>query len=109
MKKEKQTKKEEQALLNPSNRKDKGVALRILPNRKNSFGFRNSVLLRREAMIKAQIRDSLRASYANRFSSKNEPRTERPMNNKKLKKIRTTYRKCILLSQQIEEREKKGK
>jgi len=68
--------------------------------------WRNLEQERQEAMRKADIKDSLRASYANRFSSKNEPR-ERPMDNKKLKKIKSTYRKCIILSHQIEERQKK--
>lgn len=68
--------------------------------------WRNLEQERQEAMRKADIKDSFRASYANRFSSKNEPR-ERPMNTRKLKKIKSTYRKCIILSHQIEERQKK--
>jgi hypothetical protein len=60
---------------------------------------------RQEAMHKLEIRESLRQSYANRFSSKNEPK-DRPMNTRKLKKIKSTYKKCVILSEQIRERKK---
>ena len=60
---------------------------------------------RQEAMHKLEMKDALRQSYANRFSSKNEP-TDRPLNQRKLKKIKTVYKKCVLLSEQIKERKK---
>jgi hypothetical protein len=60
---------------------------------------------RQEAMHKEEVIGSLRQAYANRFSSKNEPR-DRPLNPKKLRKVRATYKKCILLSNQINERKK---
>lgn len=69
--------------------------------------WRNLEKERQEAMHRAEKKDSLRQSYANRFSSKNEPTTERPMSIKKLKRIRSTYRKCVILSNQIKERQKK--
>jgi hypothetical protein len=68
--------------------------------------WRNLEQERQEAMHRAEIRDSLRQSYANRFSSKNEPANNyRPMNPRKLKKIKNLYKRCIILSNEIKERE----
>jgi hypothetical protein len=67
--------------------------------------WRDSKVERQKAMHEEEMRGSLRQSYANRFSSKNEPR-DRPLNPKKLRKIKATYKKCVILANQIKEREK---
>lgn len=69
--------------------------------------WRNLEEERQKAMHELEKKDSLRQSYANRFSSKNEPTDGRPMNTRKLKKIKSTYRKCVILSTQIKERKAK--